>query len=131
MDILDPLPTTPRDNKFISVVSNYFTKWTISDAIPNQKAITVAEKLVSEFICRFDVPHQLHSDQGRNFESRVMSELCKLLNIEKAGTSPLHPKSDGLVERFDWTLVEMLRGKIREDQADWDLQLPSCMMAYR
>ena len=66
MDILDPLPTTPRDNKFISVVSDYFAKLTISDAIPNQKAITVGEKLASEFTCHFDVPHQLHSDQGRN-----------------------------------------------------------------
>ena len=91
----------------------------------------MAEKLVSEFICRFGIPHELHSDQGTNFESKVFGEICKLLNIEKTRTTPLHPQSDGQVERFSRTLIEMLRGKIKEDQKDWDLQLPACMMAYR
>ncbi|KAL9957276.1 hypothetical protein ACROYT_G038892 [Oculina patagonica] len=131
VDILGPLPETPRKNKFILVVSDYFTKWTESYPIPNQEATTVAEKLVDEFICRFGVPRQLHSDQGTNFESKVFAEICKLLDIEKTRTTPLHPQSDGQVERFNRTLVEMLRGKINEDQKDWDLQLPACMMAYR
>ena len=56
IDILGPLPETPRKNKFILVVSDYFTKWTESYPIPNQEATTVAEKLVSEFICRFVYP---------------------------------------------------------------------------
>ena len=131
IDILGPLPETPRKNKFILVVSDYFTKWTESYPLPNQEATTVAEKLVNEFICRFGVPRELHSDQGRNFESKVFAEICKLLDIEKTRTTPLHPQSDGQVQRFNRTVVEMLRGKIKEDQKDWDLQLPACMMAYR
>ena len=66
MDILGPLPLTPRGNKFVLVVTDYFTKWTESYAIPNQEATTVAEKLVSEFVCRFGVPREIHSDQGTN-----------------------------------------------------------------
>ena len=131
IDILGPLPETPRKNKFILVVSDYFTKWTESYPIPNQEATAVAEKLVSEFICRFGVPRQLHSDQGTNFESKVFAEVCRLLDIEKTRTTPLHPQSDGQVDRFNRTLTEMLRGKIQQDQTDWDLQLPTCMMAYR
>ena len=61
----------------------------------------------------------------------MFAEVCKLLDIEKTHTTPLHPQSDGQVERFNRTLIEMLRGKIKEDQKDWDLQLPACMMAYR
>lgn len=131
MDILGPLPVTPRGNRYVLVVSDYFTKWTEAYAIPDQSAETVAEKLVSEFVCRFGVPRQLHSDQGTNFESKVMSEVCKLLDIEKTRTTPLHPQSDGQVERFNRTLIVMLRGKLKDNQEDWDLQLPSCMMAYR
>ena len=130
IDILGPLPQTPRGNRFVLVVTDYFSKWTESYAIPNQEA-TVAEKLVSEFVCRFRVPRELHSDQGTNFESKVMAEVCKLLDIEKTRTTPLHPQSDGQVERFNKTLVEMLRAKLSEDQKDWDLQLQPCMMAYR
>ena len=91
----------------------------------------MAEKLVSEFIYRFGVPRELYSDQGTNFESKVFGEICKLLDIEKTHTTPLHPQSHGQVERFSRTLIEMLCGKIKEDQKDWDLQLPACMMAYR
>ena len=131
MDILGPLPLTPRGNKFVLVVTDYFTKWTESYAIPNQEATTVAEKLVSEFVCRFGVPREIHSDQGTNFESKVMTEVCKLLDIEKTRTTPLHPQSDGQVERYNRTLIEMLRGKLRDNQEDWDLQLQPCMMAYR
>ena len=91
----------------------------------------MAEKIVSEFVCRFGVPRELHSDQGTNFESKIMAEVCKLLDIEKTRTTPLHPQSDGQVERFNKTLVEMLRGKLSRDQRDWDMQLQPCMMAYR
>jgi len=94
-------------------------------------ATTIAEKFVSEFVCRFGVPRQLHTDQGTNFESNVMAEVGKLLDIEKTRTTPLHPQSDGQVERYNRTLVEMLRGKLQDDQEHWDLQLPTCMMAYR
>ena len=82
IDILGPLPEPPRKNTFTLVVSYYFTKWTESYPIPNQQAATVAEKLVSEFIFRFGVPRELHSDQGTNFESKVFGEICKLLDIE-------------------------------------------------
>ena len=131
MDILGPLPRTPRGNRYVLVISDYFTKWTDSYALPDQTATTIAEKVVSEFVSRFGVPRQIHSDQGTNFESNVMAEICKLLGIEKTRTTPLHPQSDGQVERFNRTLVEMLRGRLQPDQKDWDLQLSACMMAYR
>ena len=59
-----------------------------------------------------------------------MPEVCKLLDIEKTRTTPLHPQSDGQVERYNRTLIEMLRGKLKESQGDWDKQLPTFMMAY-
>ena len=54
---------------------------------------------MNEFICRSGVPSQLHSDQGTNFESKVFVEVCRLLDIEKPGVTPLHPQSDRQVER--------------------------------
>ena len=99
IDILGPLPETPWKNKFILLVSDYFTKWTESYPIPNQEAATVAEKLVSEFTCRCGVPCELHGDQGTNFESKVFGEICKLLDIEKTRTTPLHPQSNGAFQQ--------------------------------
>ena len=66
--------------------------------IPNQEAHTVADKLVDGVFVHFGVPSQLHSDQGPQFESKLMSEVCTLLGIQKNRTTPYHPQCDGLVE---------------------------------
>ena len=73
---------TPRGNKFVFVVTDYFTKKAESLFIPNKEASTVADKLVGEFICSFGLPGEIHSDQRTNLESKVMSEVCKLFEIE-------------------------------------------------
>ena len=62
MDILGPLPETDHGNKYILVIGDYFTKWKEAYAMPNMEAITVARIFVNEFICRFGVPEQLHTD---------------------------------------------------------------------
>ena len=130
MDILGPLPESSSGNSYILVVSDYFTRWAEAYAIPNQEATTVAQKLTDEFFFRFSPPEQLHSDQGRNFESAVIAEICKLLGIVKSRTTPYHPQSDGLVERFNRTLLSMLATAAQEKPFDWDRQLRRLCLAY-
>jgi hypothetical protein len=55
---------------------DYFTKWPEAYAIPKQEASTVAEAPVTNFLCRFGIPQELHSDQCRKFESRLLQEVC-------------------------------------------------------
>ena len=131
VDIAGPLPLTPRGNRYICVAMDYFTKWPEAYAIPNHEAETVAGVLVNEFFTRFGVPAELHSDQGREFESRVFRECCELLGVRKTRTTPLHPQSDGMVERFNRTLAQQLAKYCEEDQGDWDVKLPAMLMAYR
>jgi len=108
LDVLGPLPLTEDGNKYILIVADYFTKWVEAYPLPNQEAPTVAEVLVKEYVCRFGVPLLLHSDQGRNFESAVFQGMCQLLGIQKTRTTPYHPQSDGMVERFNRTLEAQL-----------------------
>ena len=131
IDILGPLPETGKGNKYIVVVSDYFTKWTEALPMPNMEACTVAKLLVEEIFCRVGVPQIVHSDQGRQFESNLFQEMCKLFGIEKTRTTPYHPQSDGMVERFNRTLATMLTAYVSSNQKDWDEQLPYVMMAYR
>ena len=133
MDILGPLPITDRGNRYVLVIGDYFTKWIESYAIPNQEAETVAKVFVEEFVCRYGIPNELHTDQGRNFESALMREVCQLLGIKKTRTCPLHPRSDGYIERFNRTLLSMVSSLLEPDrhQRDWDEQLPYAMLAYR
>ena len=131
MDIMGPLPPTQQGNKYILVISDYFTKWTEAYPMPDQEATTVANLLVREFICRFGIPSELHTDQGRQFESNLFKEICSLLDIEKTRTTPFHPQSDGMVERFNRTLEDMLAIVVAPNQKDWDLWLPYLTSAYR
>jgi len=110
IDILGPFPESEAGNSYILVVADYFTRWTEAYPIPNQEATTVAKKLTDEFFFWFSPPEQLHSDQGRNFESAVIADICKLLAMRKSRTTPYHPQSNGLVERCNRTLLSMLAG---------------------
>jgi hypothetical protein len=74
---------------------DYFTKWPEAYALPNQEAATVAEVLVTDFFCRFGIPRELHSDQGRNFESRLLQEIFQRLRVSKTRTTPLHQHQNG------------------------------------
>ena len=131
LDIIGPLPTSHKGNKYVLVVADCFTRWTEAYALPNQEAVTIAEKLVTEFVCRFGAPMQILTDQGRQFESKLFAEICTLLDIDKTRTSSFHPQTNGLVERFNRTLEGMLRPFVSHHQQDWDEYLPMLLMAYR
>ena len=86
---------------------------------------------MKQFICRFGVPLLIHSDQGRNFESELFAEMCRLLCIKKTRTTPYHPQSEGMVERFNCTLEAQLSKFADHKQKDWDEHIPFLLMAYR
>ena len=86
---------------------------------------------MEQFISRSGVPRSLHSDQGPEFEFDLSAELCKLLHINKTCTVPYNPKSDGLVERANRTVIQMLTTLVNEARNDLDDLLPFVMMAYR
>ena len=131
LDICGPYPVSKKGNRYLMVVSCYFTKWV--DAIPlkSQEAKYVASKLVNRFISIFGVPLQLHTDLGSNFESKVFQEVCKLLGIDKTRTTVRRPQSDGMVERANRSIQNMISSYISDAQDDWDEHIPLLMLAYR
>ena len=133
IDNLGLLIETPRGNQYVLVVVDQFSKWVEGYALSDQTAERVARTLVSEFIGRFGCPLVLHSDQGRNFESRMFKEVCDLLNIVKTRTTPYRPSANGQVERMNRTIFqnEILRCFIQGQQEDWDLHLATVGMAIR
>jgi transposase InsO family protein len=110
---------------------DYFTKWPEVYAIPNQEPSTIGEVLVTNFFCRFGIPRELHSDQGRNFESHLLQEILQRLGVSKTRTKPLYPQSDGVVGRYVMTIEKHLRKFVTSNQRDWDEKLPLFLLAYR
>ena len=67
MDILGTLPETECINKYVLVIGDYFIKWTKVLPMKDMETATVAKILVQDFICRYNTPEQIHTNQGRNF----------------------------------------------------------------
>ena len=119
-----------KGNRYLLIAMDYFTKWPEVYAITNQEASTLADALVTNFFCCFGVLLELQSDQGRNFESRLMQEILVWLRVNKTRTTPLHPQSDGMVERYVKTIEEYFRKVVSTHQRDWNERLPIFLLAY-
>ena len=104
---------------------------TLAGAAPGISFPNSASSGKEAFECRcISPPEQLHSDQGKQFESTVMQEVCNILGMKKSRTTPYHPQCDGLVEHYNRTLLDMLATTSRDHPFDWEDQLPKVCMAY-
>ena len=131
VDILGEIPETKEGNNYILVIADSYTKLTESYPMPNMEASAVADIMVKECISRYGIPTKIHSDQGRQFTSKLFKEMCWLLQITKTQTTMYHLESDGMVERFNCTLCTKLSAFVDENHTNWNKQLPFVMMAYR
>ena len=131
IDIVGKLPETEKSNCYILVITDYYSRFVEAYPMKDQTAQTVADIVATEWICRYGVPNQILTDQGRQFESDLFQNLCSLLDIKKLRTARYRPNSDGLVERFNRSLRSMLRALCNDVQSDWDEHLCYVLMAYR
>jgi len=100
-------------------------------AIPDQRAETITHLFVEHIVCRHGLPEELLSDRGSNFLSALIQGVCNELGIKKVNTSGYHPQTDGLVEKFNSTLIEMISKCCEVSNHDWDQYLPHLLFAYR
>lgn len=130
MDIVGPLERSSSSNQYILVISDYATRY--PEAFP-LRTITTAKIIpaLDQFFSRVGIPDEIITDQGTNFTSRLMKLLHKQLGISPIQTSPYHPQTDGLVERFNQTLKNMLRKFVSDTGKDGDKWLPFLLFAYR
>lgn len=114
----------------VLVMTDVFSKYTLAVPTRDQRAETVAQTLVTEWFYRFGVPGRLHSDQGRNFESLLIRQLCELYGVVKSRTTPYHPAGNGQCERFNRTLHNLLRTLPVSRKRDWVACLPQVVFSY-
>lgn len=131
IDYMGPFPVTPRGNRYIMVMTDHFSKYVEVIAMPNQHAEECALTIVNEFVARWGSPLTIHTDQGMTFESKVFKKMCEILGVRKTRSSPRNPKGNGQTERFNRTLVQMIRAFLTGEQEDWDLNLGCLAGAYR
>lgn len=129
MDFLS-LETSKGGFQNILVITDHFTRY--AQAIPtrNQTAKTTAEAFFNNFVIHYGLPSRIHSDQGANFESKLIKELCAITGISKSRTTPYHPSGNGMCERFNRTLLSMLGTLRPEQKLDWKSHVGPMVHAY-
>ncbi|KRX53322.1 Gypsy retrotransposon integrase-like protein 1 [Trichinella sp. T9] len=130
VDILGPLERTLSGNRYVLVLTDYFTKWTAAFPLTNMEAGTVAKVLVEKYIAYFGAPDYVHIYQGRSFKASVMMEMYRLFDIRKTRYSPYNPQGNGQAERFNQTLLYMLSNMVDGNPHQWDNMLPFVILAY-
>ena len=130
MDIVGPLSRSSSGKRYILVICDYATRYPEAVALRNIDANTVAEELLT-FFARVGVPEEILTDQGTNFTSQLLAEVYSLLGVKPIKTTPYHPQTDGLVERFNGTLKAMLKKTASDEGRDGDRLLPYLLFAYR
>ena len=113
MDIVGPLLRSRSGNKYLLVLCDYATRYPEAVPLKSIDAESVAEELIKVF-ARMGVPQEILTDQGSNFTSQLLVELYRLLQVRPIRTSPYHPETNGLVERFNQMLKSMLRKAVTE-----------------
>ena len=118
------LPLTSSGNQYLVVFLDYLTKWVEAYPVPGQQAETIACLLVENIVCRHGVPEELLSDRGANF---LILQMCSVLGIKKVNASGYHPQMDGLVEKFNCTITNMISKSIEGTVVEWD-KLPMLLL---
>jgi len=110
-------------NQYMLVAQDYFSKWPFARAMPDQKANRILQITSHEIFTLVGPPSKLHSDQGQNFESNILADLCKAFHEKKSHTTPYHPMGDGLVECMNRSLLISPSATYIEKEAHWDQNL--------
>lgn len=130
IDILGPLPKSKRGRKYLLVVMGRITKLTQVVTLRTVTANTVAVAFCEAWIFKYGVPKMLLSDNGPQFSARFFQSICVLIGVTNVFTSGYHPKTNGQSERYNRTIVAMLRNYDNEHQSDWDTYAGALTYAY-
>ena len=128
IDVLGPLPTTARGNRFVLCITDRFSKMSVAVPLKDQTASVVAQTLVDRWIAVFGIPVTLLSDNGPAFASKFFGVLTHVLGVKQVFTSAYRPTTNGQVERWNATLVDALA--MLAFEKDWDLSVGLACVAY-
>ncbi|UYV84270.1 hypothetical protein LAZ67_X001713, partial [Cordylochernes scorpioides] len=130
IDFVGPLPSTKRRRKWIIVLTDYYTKYAETKAVSEATVKEVSTFLIEHIILRHGAPRFLISDRGSQLTSNLMKEVMKMCKVKHCFTTSYHPQTNGLTERLNRTLINMISMYVNTDQKNWDEILPFITHAY-
>ena len=130
IDLFGPLKTADGSKKYISVMTDGFSKYAEICAIPDKNAETVAECFFKRWVCRFGCPKRVVSDQGKEYCNKLSKELYRRLGIGHNRTSSLHPQTNSGAESFNREIIRYLKTMLQNETLEWEEHLEMLAFSY-
>lgn len=129
VDIVGPLPPSQYGHKYLLTIIDRYTRWPEALPLHDITAETIVKQIYEGWITRFGCPITITSDQGRQFESQLFTELMKLMGINRSRTTAYHPQSNGIIERWHRTLKAALTARCTTSaNGKWFDELPTVLL---
>ena len=129
MDVLCNLPTTYQGNKHLLVVTDHLSRYVEAFPMQKQDAETIARIISEKIFCRYGFANQLLTDKGSNFLSKMFKGICDHFKVKKVNTSSYRPQSNGICERLNRSILNMLASQVSASQKEWDEKIPYILLA--
>ncbi|GJX03678.1 reverse transcriptase domain-containing protein [Tanacetum coccineum] len=131
IDIVGPFPEGPGKVKFLIVAIDYFTKWIEAKPVATIIGSQIKKFVWDNIVCRFGLPGEIISDNGKQFQDNPFKDWCEKLCIRQHFASVKHPQTNGLVERANRSLGEGIKARLDERSKNWMEELPHVLWAHR
>lgn len=130
MDILGPLPTSTAGNRWVIVATDYLTRYAETKAIQKSTAVEVARFFIENIVLRHGAPTIMITDRGTAFTAAILDHVLMLSGTTHRKTTAYHPQTNGLTERLNKTIEDMLSMYVDVQHKNWDEILPYITFAY-
>src|SRR6266540_1051612 len=130
VDVVGPLLITLKGNQYIIIAVEYLSKWQEAKAVTEANALSIANFLYQNIICRFRCFTHLHTNRGTEFINEVVEKLTEKFRVKHYRSTPYQSQANRLVERFNKSLCESL-AKLVDELAEWDIFVEPALWVHR
>jgi hypothetical protein len=129
-DLFGPLRTSGNNKKYVLCITDSFSKYVELVAVPSKEAPVVTEAIFFRWICRYGMPLEIITDQGKEFCNQLSEELYRLIRMEHHTTTARHPATNSQAEVANKTIAKYLASFVDDSTLDWEMYLAPLMFSY-
>ena len=118
------MPTTITSNRYILIIVEALTRWTIAIPLPDSKSTTLIKAIINNVFYVFGQPEEIVNDSGSVFTSQQFVDFCERFSIRQQTSIASRHNTNGLAERKIYQLCEILKLHALRDGSTWDEQVP-------